>query len=325
MTDPSMYLMQVLWPGGLAVQAIRTAVELGLADLVADGPKSVEQLAAATGVHAPSLGKLMRALTSLGVFRLTEHGAFARTPVGDTLCTAHPQSMGPWAELLASDLMVRSTGALTTTIRTGAPGFEHAFGRKFFPYLADHPEDAARYDGAMGSLPSNVDAVVKAYDFSRCGRVVDVGGGRGALLGAILAAYPHVTGVLYDRPDVVANVSAGSRLSVVPGDFFAAVPPAGDTYILSRVLHDWDDGSAVKLLRNCRRGLNTQGRLLIVDAVAQDDDAPSRAFMDLLMMSLTGGYERSEEEFRRLLAAGGFRLTRVVPAGAAAVIESVPE
>jgi SAM-dependent methyltransferase len=221
-------------------------------------------------------------------------------------------------------------GALHETIRTGRTAFELVYRAPFFKYLAEHPEDAAVFNAAMSSLPAYIAAFVGAYDFSKFERIVDVGGGHGAKLLAILSANPRLRGTLYDLPAVVAGALAaqrstvGDRCDIVSGDFFEGVPAGADAYLLSGIVHDWDDEAAVTILRNCRRAIRPDGRLLLVETVLSPSSDPSRALMDVLMMILTGGRERTEAEFRSLLREAGFALTQVVPTPGASILESTP-
>jgi SAM-dependent methyltransferase len=324
-----MQMMQHLWPAAMALQTIHVAANLGIADIVATGPKTSGELASVANVHAASLDRLLRALTSLGVFAEDEAGRYRQSVLSDVLRSDHPESMRPWARMLGAGFVWRPTGALETTVRTGQPAFEHLFGTPFFKYLAEHRDDAAVFDAAMSSMPAWLAAVVNAYDFSGFERIVDVGGGRGALLRTILAANPRVRGVLHDLPGVVSGASAGGgdvadRLEIVAGDFFEALPAGADAYVLSGVIHDWNDEAAVKILKNCRRAIRADGRLLILETVLTPESDPARALMDVLMMVLTGGRERTEPEFRSLVRDGGFSLERVISIGGSAILENRP-
>jgi hypothetical protein len=328
--SPSMQVMQLLWPGAIAVQAIHVAARLALADLVAGGPKTAAELAEATKSDGPSLGRLLRALSSLGIFAEDVPGRYRQTPLSDTLRSDHPESIRRWAMMLGARFVWEPSGELHETIRTGRPAFELVYRAPFFEYLAEHPEDAAVFNAAMSSVTAYVAATVEAYDFSKFDRIVDVGGGHGALLLGILSANPRLRGVLHDLPGVVAGalgVRSGAiadRCEIVGGNFFEGVPAGADAYLLSGVIHDWDDEAATKILRNCRRAIRPDGTLLLVEAVLTPSSAPSRALMDVLMMVLTGGRERTEDEFRSLLQAAGFSLTRVIPTAGASILESRP-
>jgi SAM-dependent methyltransferase len=325
-----MQLMGLLWPGAMAVQAVHVAAKLGIADLVAEGPKTLEELTEATHTHGPSLGRLLRALTSLGIFGEDTAGRYCQSLLSDALRTDHPESMRRWAMMLGAGFVWSPSGELVVTIGTGQPAFEHVYGAPFFKYLADHRDDAAVFNAAMSSLPAYTSAIVNAYDFSKFERIVDVGGGHGALLIGILSANPRARGVLHDLPGVVEGApappqkSVADRLEIVAGDFFEAVPAGADAYLLSGIIHDWNDESAVRILRNCRRAMRPDSRLLILDSVLTPSSDPGRAIMDLLMMVLTGGRERTESEFRSLLDAAGFSLVKVMPTMGASILESRP-
>jgi hypothetical protein len=328
--SPSMQVMQLLWPGAIAVQAVHVAAKLALADLLAGGPKTVAELAEATKTDGVSLGRLLRALLSLGIFTEEAPGRYGQTALSDTLRSDHPESIRRWAMMLGARFVWEPCSELHETIRTGRPAFELVYRAPFFKYLAEHPDDAAVFNAAMSSVPAYIAAFVEAYDFSRFERIVDVGGGHGAKLLAILSANPRVRGTLYDLPAVVAGALAvqrgavGDRCEIVGGDFFDGVPAGADAYLLSGIIHDWDDEAAAKILRNCRRAIRPDGRLLLVETVLTPSSDPSSALMDVLMMVLTGGRERTEEEFGSLLRDAGFSLTRVIPTPGASILESRP-
>jgi O-methyltransferase len=330
MTTNEPQAMQLLWPGAIAVQSIHVAAKLALADLLAGGPKTVVELAEVTKTDGVALGRLLRALSSLGIFAEDAPGGYRQTPLSDTLRSDHPQSIRRWAMMLGARFVWEPCGELHEAIRTGRPAFELVYGAPFFKYLAEHTDDAAVFNAAMSSLPAYIAAFVEAYDFSRFERIVDVGGGHGAKLLAILSANPRLRGVLYDLPAVVEGALAaqrgavGDRCAIVGGDFFEGVPVGADAYLLSGIIHDWDDESAVKILRNCRRAIRPDGRLLLVETVLTPSSDPSRALMDVLMMVLTGGRERTEAEFGSLLREAGFSLTRVIPTAGASILESAP-
>ena len=327
-SPPSMQLMRLLWPGAMAVQAIHVAARLGLADLVARGPKTVMELAEATRTHGPSLGRLLRALTNLGIFVEDPDGRYSQTALSEALRTDHPQSMRPLAMMLGAGFVWKPSGELDVTIRTGQPAFEHVYGAQFFTHLAEHPDDAAVFNAAMSSLPAYITAIVDAYDFSKFERLVDIGGGHGALLVGILTANPRLRGVLYDLPGVVAGASVpptvADRLEIVAGDFFEVAPAGADAYVLKGIIHDWNDASGVAILKNCRRAIRPEGRLFILDNVLTPSSDPASALMDVLMMVLTGGRERTESEFRSLLREAGFSLENIIPTAGASILESRP-
>jgi SAM-dependent methyltransferase len=346
--SPSMQMMQILWPGAMAVQAIHVAAKFALADLVAGGPKSIEELAEATHTHGSSLGRFLRALTSLGIFVEDTTDRYGQTALSDTLRSDHPESMRPFAMMVGAHFFWKPLGALEETVRTGQPSFERVYGAPFFEYLAGHSDDAAVFNAAMSSSPDYLAAIAGAYDFSKFERIVDVGGGHGLLLASILSANPRLRGVLYDLPAVVAGASAlrqepgsparagfgfardgveepiSQRCEIIGGDFFQGVPAGADAYMLKGIIHDWNDEAALKILKNCRRAIHPDGRLLVVDAVLTRSTDPATALMDMLMMVLTSGRERTESEFQSLLQEAGFSMVQVIRAARVSMIEGRP-
>jgi hypothetical protein len=323
-----MQIMQILWPGAIAVQAVHVAASLALAELLGGGPKSLEELADATQTDVFSLGRLLRALTSLGIFVEDVAGRFRQTALSDTLRSEHPESIRPFAMMLGSHFFWRPSGMLEEAVRTGQPSFERVYGAPFFEYLAGHADDAAAFNAAMSSSPSHLAAIVDAYEFSKFERIVDVGGGHGKLLARILSANPRLRGVLHDLPAVVAGASAvrhepiSQRCEIIGGDFFEGVPPGADAYVLKGVIHDWSDEAALKILKNCRRAIHPDGTLLLVETVLSASSDPASALMDLLMMVLTSGRERTESDFRSLLQEAGFSMVQVIRSGGVSIIES---
>jgi len=328
--SPSMQMMQLLWPGAMAVQAVHVAARLALADLVADGAKNAMELAEATDTHAPSMARFLRALANLGIFAEDTTGRFRQTVLSETLRSDRPESIRPWALMLGAHFVWQPSGALDETVRTGQPAFPRIYGAPLFEYLDGHAADAAVFNAAMSSSPGYVDSIVGAYDFSKFERIVDVGGGHGLLLAGILSANPRLQGVLQDLPSVVTGASAlrreplSERCEIIGGSFFEDVPAGGDAYILKGIIHDWDDESAVRILKNCRRAIPPNGTLLLLETVLTPSRDPARALMDLLMMVLTSGRERTEAEFRSLLQGAGFSMTRVNSMAGASIIESRP-
>jgi SAM-dependent methyltransferase len=317
-------------------QAIGVAASLGLADLLANGPRSADDLAQSTGAHRRSLLRLLRALTSVGVFRQDPESRFALAPLGQFLQADAPGSLRALAIHEGHPNEWTAWGDLRHSIMTGESAFRHVHGMDPWEYRATHPEVGRIFDAAMGSgSPAEAAApYLSAYGFADMRCVVDVGGGRGTLLAGLLLARPTLRGILFDLPSVVeaATTRLGAtgvldRCAIVAGDFFAAVPDGGDVYVLQGVLHDWDDAAARRILVSCRRALDDGGRLLIADHVIDPDD-PSQAganSMDLHMLVVYGSGERTAADFAALLAAAGFRLTRVIPVqGSWSLIEAVP-
>jgi hypothetical protein len=315
-------------------RAVYAVARLGIADLLADGPVAVDQLAQATGTHAPTLRRVLRTLAAQGLFKTDEQGRFALAPLGDTLRSDAPGAARPTVLALAADYWWESWRHLDGCLRTGATGMVQAHGQRVFEYLGQHPEDAANFNAAMiGFHGAEPPAVAAAYDFSGIGTLVDVGGGSGNLLTTILQGNPDMRGVLFDLPQATADgertiAAAGlaDRGRAVAGDFFEAVPEGGDAYLLSHIIHDWGEQESLQILANCRRAMRDRARLLIVEWVLRPGDEPDLAkLLDLVMLVMPGGQERTEAEYRALLAKAGFNLTRVVPtASPASVVEAVP-
>jgi len=319
--------MRAMVNGYQVSQALSVAASLRLSDHLADGPRTVGDLAAATGSHEPTLRRLLRALATVGVYARADDGRFALTELGATLRSDVPGSVAGWARLVGRPSYVQAWSALEDSVRTGANAFSSVHGTSVWEYRAARPEEQEIFDRAMTSLTgAAADAVARAYDFGRFGTVVDVGGGRGHLVAAILARHPGVRGVLFDQPEALADAAPGEGVTVIGGDFFAAVPEGGDAYLLKSVLHDWPDDESVAILRSCRRAMAPSGVVLIVEQVLDLAPAPVRtAFSDLNMLVMPGGRERELAEYGALLEAAGFRLGRAVPTGTDVfVIEGVP-
>lgn len=318
--------------GFMLSQALHVAAKLAVFDVLRDGPKTPREIAEACGAQVLALRRLLRFLTTVNVLREDEGGRFSSTALGEVLRSDHPQSARPLAVMYGEPFFWRSWGDLYETVRFGTSGFERVHGGPFFAYLAGRPVEAAVFNAGMTSASSvDLPAILSAYDFSSFARIVDVGGGHGALLRGILERYPNTTGVLCDLPSVVSGASelkqsgVGTRYELAAADIFQSVPPGGDAYILKRVLHDWSDAEAVQLLKNVRRAIVAGGKVLVMEAVVQPSNQPDLAkWMDLNMLALFTGRERTEEEFGALYTKAGFRLTRVVPATSLSIVEGVP-
>lgn len=318
--------------GLFRAQLLYVAAELRIADHLAGGPKPVEELARLTGAHAPALRRVLRALAGEGVFAEDGQGRFGLTPAAELLRgDGVPRSLRAMARFYGSSAVWQAWGGLLEAVRTGRTAFEAVHGTALFPYLAEHPADAAVFNDFMTSLP--LDDALAAYAFAEAGCVVDVGGGHGSSLIAVLRTTPDLRGVLLDLPAVaegargrLAEAGLSGRCEVVGGDFFVAVPPGGDVYLLSNILHDWDDVQAARILRRCREAMADSARLVVVEAVVPAGNTPHPArLIDIQMLVTLGGVQRTEAEFRALLTDGGFRLTRVILAGpVTSLIEAVP-
>lgn len=320
--------------GPWIAQAIHIAAKLGLADLVQNGPQSVSELAQATGTHAASLYRLFRLLASVGIFTEVEEGHFGLTPLAATLRTEGPGSLKALATIYGEEMFWQPWGNIRHSIKTGETAFTQVFGKSIYAYLAEKPEMAAIFDQAMSGLVSQVAmAVATTYDFSSFRRIIDVGGGNGTLITAILHTYPGIAATLMDLETVIGHAKrqldvAGltNRCALVAGNFFQAVPAGGDTYILSTVICNWDEEHALTILKNCHRAMTKGGKLLLVEIVLPPGNEPSPGKMlDLQMMVITRGRDRTEAEYRTPLAAAGFTLMRVVPTPSErSVIEASP-
>jgi hypothetical protein len=318
--------LEYIYPGILAAQAIHAAVTFGIPDLLASGPKSAEELAHVCGAHAPTLERLLRALTSIELFRRLPDGRYKNSPGTEILRRDQPQSLWGEGMFLPAQFVWRPLGELTESIRTGETAFDRVFGQGIFEYLAEHPDDAEAFNCVMAQeILWTTPALLRAYDFSRFKRLVDVGGGYGVFLSHILAATPGLEGVLFDQSQVVAKArdsfpaAIAERTTIVPGSFFDCVPQGGDAYLLRRIIHDWNDGEALKILINVHNAMTPQGTLLVVEGLI---DSPTRpvGLMDLMMLVL-GGRERTESEFRNLFSNAGFTLERVIPAGTYSLLQ----
>jgi O-methyltransferase domain/Dimerisation domain len=323
-------LIQMIW-GFMASQALHVAAKLGVFDELRDGPKTVREVAEASDSQELPLRRLLRFLTAIDLVTEDEKGRFSSTALGALLRSDHPQSVRPMAVMYGEPFYWRPWGDLYATVKTGMPAFERVFGEPFFEYLALSPEEGAIFDAGMTGF-SNIDvpAILEVYDFSGLGTIVDVAGGHGALLRTILERYPYSRGVLCDMPSVIAGATelkssdVATRCELITADFFKSVPAGGDAYILKRILHDWNDEESVHILKNCRRAIAAGGKLLVIEQVVKPSNQPDPAkWMDLNMLTLLTGRERTESEFRELYARAGFKLTRVVPAMRLSIVEGV--
>jgi hypothetical protein len=328
---PHVQLIQMAM-GHWVSRIIHLAAELHLADHLADGSKSADELAGPTATHAPSLYRLMRTLSSLGILTESSSRRFGLTPLGEALKTSAPGAAHASVLTLASDWWFRGFGELRYSVETGKSGFEKALGVPIFDYLANNPEDASRFSQTMiGFHGAEPPAVAAAYDFSGLKTIVDVGGASGHLLTTVLSRYPGTRGILFDLPHVVRDAPAliesrglSDRVTIEAGSFFDRVPAGGDVYLLSHIIHDWNEDQCLTILGHCRRAMRPDSRLLIIEMVLPPGDAPHPGkLLDLMMLVGPGGQERTEQEYGVLLAKAGLRLTRVVPTqSAVSVVEA---
>jgi O-methyltransferase domain len=303
-------------------EALHAVAVLGIADLLADGPKDSDQLAQQTGTHASSLYRVLRALAGAGVFAEDNSGRFRLTALGRPLRSEVADSVHGAAIMFGGERSARLDGLLVECLRSGKTAVELAFGDKvFFEQYQRDPEQAAIFNASMTALSNaHFSGVVEAYNFSSIRKLVDVGGGHGRLIAMILKAYPKIHGVLYDLPHAsdggrkaISEAGLAGRCEVISGDFFHSVPEEGDAYILSRVIHDWDDHEAVTILKVVRKAMKAHSRLLLFETLIRADNRPAYPLLsDLNMLLLTGGLERTEAEYRTLYEAAGFELSRAV-------------
>ena len=309
--------------GLIVSRAVYVAAKLGIADLLAESPRSADELARLTDSHPRSLHRILRLLAALGIFAEPEPGSFSLSPLGERLRTGVPGSVRNWALLTDGLGGLRAFDHIFDAVHTGEPAFGSAFGMGTFEFLAGHPEAAATFDAAMSERTAAfAPSVASNYDFSGMRTVVDAGGGHATLITSILAAHPDLRGVVVDLPYVVpsaeAKIKAASmtdRCEVVAGDFFESVPTGADCYILANVIHDWNDERAITILRNCRRAMGGGGKILVVERMIFADPVQSipTLISDINMLVLTGGLERTRDEYARLFDDADLRLTRVVP------------
>ena len=317
----------------LLARAVCTLADLGVANQITPGsPRSAAYLAKATGAHEQALYRTLRLLASHGVFKESRSGEFDHTPLSIALRADDEASFDAGARMFHH--MFRSMDGLDHTIRTGEPGVNKILGKPLFELLKDRPELAAVFDAGMTSFHgTETGAMLEAYDFSGIGVLADIGGGNGSLLSRVLQRYPQMRGILFDLGHVLARArhspiiqSLGDRCELLEGNFFEAVPPGADAYLLRHVLHDWTDEQCATILGHCRRALPEHGRLLVVECVvpAGNERSISKDY-DILMMFGPGGLERTESEFRALLERSGFRLRSITPTSSmVSVIEAGP-
>ena len=305
-------------------QAIHVAAVLGIADLLAGGPRSSEELAQATETDPRALYRLLRALAAFGLFHEDEERRFSLTELGDPLRSGAPESVAGWAAFVGRRNIRDAWSLLEDSIRSGENAFRLAHGMSVWEYRAQHREESEAFDRAMGSSTQVVTrSLIDAYDFGRFQTIVDVGGGNGSLLRTMLDVYPALSGVLFDQPHVVEGVDLGERARVVAGSFFEAVPEGGDAYLLKWIIHDWEDEEAVAILRTVRE---QGGTLLLIERIVEPPNEGAETKLgDLNMLVGPGGQERTLEEFASLFAAAGYELTRTTRTGSGMhVIEGAP-
>lgn len=311
--------------------AIRVACELGVADKLVDGPRHADELAQQTGAHGPSLYRLLRALACKGIFSEAQPGYFALTPIAELLRSDHPLSMRSAYPLVPAD--VRAWGNFMHSVRTGEAAFDPVHGLGYWEYLAEHPQESVRIDGAQQAQTRlELKVVLRAYEWSRFEHVVDVGGGNGAFLAGLLARYSTMRGALFDLPHVLQGASrvlgaagVADRCELIPGSFFESVPQGADAYLLKRILYGWDDEKAVELLRTVRSAMTLQSRLILIEPLMGPKwQTEMSARYDLLMLTMIAGCARTEERVRELLAAADLSVISCTPTLMFPIVEAQP-
>jgi hypothetical protein len=319
-TSPSKKLLQMITASWVS-QSIYAAAKLGIADLLKNGPQTIDELGNSVGADVQSLYRLMRVLASVGVFTEVKDRYFGLTPLGECLQTGTFQSMRAMATMCGEE-HYQAWGNILHSIKTGECAFKNLYETSFFQYLKQNTESEQIFCEAMTNYAAQAHILVAAaYDFSGIKKIVDVGGGHGTLIASILKANLKMSGVLFDIPEVIEgaeqNIKAAgleNRCELVTGDFFKSVPSGGDAYILSTVIHDWDDDHSITILKNCHNAMVENGKLLLVEMVIPPDNEPFFGkILDLTMLVIHGGRERTKIEYQALFAAAGFKLTNIFP------------
>lgn len=332
---PAALIMTQMVYGFWVSRCLQIMAELGIADTIGDVPKTAEELAEASGTHAPALRRMLRLLSGLGVLLKDEQTQrWSLTELGSMLRKDNPGSVYGSLRAHGHLLSWQAWGDLKSSLTTGQPSVEKFMGDSFFNYLSAHPEDAAIFNGSMAAYQTlNAPAVVNAYDFSAARTVMDVGGGTGTLMSHILRAHPPIRGAIYEMPHVakearerLASLGLKERCDIVDGDFFTSIPQGQDVYILSQILHDWDDEKSLRILSNIRQAMRPDSRLLVVETVLPGDNAMHFGNLyDMAMLVLVGGQERTEAEYTALVQKAGMKIARILPTTMPpSVIELVP-
>jgi len=317
-TEQMLQMMSGLWVS----RGIYIAAKLGISDLLKDGPKTAEQLAAATGTHADSLYRILRMLAMAGVYHEQAGQTFSLTTVGETLVTDVVGSLRSAVIAEMGEVHYAAWGNVMQSVKTGEIAFDSHFGKDIWQYFETDPEKAANFNKYMATASEPVNqAISTTYDFSGFETLVDVGGGLGGMISAILAANPGLKGIVYDAPSVVEQSKVflterglSDRCDAIGGDFFQCVPEGGDVYTMRWILHDWEDSKSLTILENIRKVLPENGKLLLAEAVVPGSNEPHYSkFFDLIMLVMTGGRERTETEWRELLGKAGFKIDRIIP------------
>ncbi len=319
-TSPHQQLDKMI-TGYWTSQAIFAAAKLGIADLLKEGPQNIEQLAEASNTNSDALYRLLRALASIGIFAEDEQRQFSLTPLADFLRSDVPDSKRALA-MMTGDEQFHAWTELLYTLETGKTSFDKVLGKPIFEYLSEHPEKGHIFDQAMTGIHGReTSTILDAYDFSEFKVLADIGGGNGSNVIGLLQHYPEMKGILFDLPHVVErsqknieNAGLNNRCELIGGSFFDSVPLTADAYLMRHIIHDWDDEKSLTILRNCHSVMPENSKLLVIESVIPPGNEPfAGKFLDLVMMLIPGGKERTEEEYKVLYEQAGFELTRIIP------------
>lgn len=327
---PEAIIMQMAM-GFIVSQSLAVAARLRIADHLKDGGKTAEELAQLTATHEPSLYRLLRALTSVGVLHKDSEGRFSNTPLGDVLRSDHPQSMRAALHMMGDPEHWNAHGNMQQSVKTGEIAFNYTFGMPVFPYFAQNPNAAKVFDESMTSFSAAVaEAVSSSYDFSEAGTIADIAGGRGILLAKVLQKNPQARGVLFEQEHVLEGNILGEedvaeRTKLISGDFFQEIPVTADIYLMKFIIHDWNDEQSIGILQNLAKSAPQGAKVLLVETlVEEDDNAPSLSkIMDLNMLVMTGGKERTASEYAELFEKTGFKFVKVHPTAPLQIVEAV--
>lgn len=324
---PSFGILEII-EGAWLASAVQLAMRLGIADLLEEGPQSVQALAEKTGTHKESLYRLLRALAGKGIFEESTNPpeVFAQSALSSALCSDRPDSIYLMTRMFGEPWQRQIWDGLEQSIRTGTSGFGHVHGMEIWQYLSENPEAKRTFNLGMTSFSGMVnEPIARAYDFAPYQKIVDLGGGHGSLLSTVLRTYPTVQGVLFDLPMVIEEAqkrvdpALQGRYELVSGSFFQEIPTGAHLYMMKQVLHDWEDKECVAILQKCREAMQVNGRVLVADRVIlspeEDHFSSFNKLWDLLMLTVVGGRERTRAEFARIFEAAGFSLTRVITTG----------
>lgn len=320
---PPQAILTQMAMGFIVSQAISVAAKLYIADHLKDGGKTLPELAELTNTHEPSLYRLLRGLTSVGVFQKGADARYTNSTLSEFLRSDNPESIRAAAHMICDREHWHAHGNMLHSVKTGETAFDYTFGKPIFPYYAENPEPAKIFDDAMTGFSQGIaKAVAATYDFSEAKTIADIAGGHGLLLAKVLQTNPEAKGILFDQPQVIAGADAvlqaegvAARVEKVTGDFFAEIPVDADIYLMKFIIHDWNDEQSIEILSNLAKYAKPGATVLLVESVVEEDDAvPSMSkVMDLNMLAMTGGKERTEKEYAALFEKTGFKLNRVIP------------